>query len=91
LALVAAQTKRAVAEGDLREDLDPDTVSESIVGAMLGARLLSQATFGSDRIGRLTRMWELLLPAIATDAALAYFREFLAREALRHERRAAPE
>jgi len=32
----------------------------------------------------LTQMWELLFPAIVTDASLAYYREFLAREALRH-------
>jgi hypothetical protein len=29
-------------------------------------------------------MWELLFPAIVTDASLGYYREFLAREALRH-------
>ena len=39
---------------------------------------------GGDHIERLRRMWELLLPAIVTDASLPYFREFLAREALRH-------
>jgi AcrR family transcriptional regulator len=91
LAEMAAHTKRAVAEGDLREDLDPDTVSESIVGGMFGTRLLPQLTFGSSPAGRLTRMWELLLPAIVTDAALPYFREFLAREALRYQPSAAPE
>jgi len=29
-------------------------------------------------------MWELLFPAIVTEASLDYYREFLAREALRH-------
>ena len=38
-------------------------------------------------IRRLTQMWELLFPAIVTDASLAYYREFLAREALRHVER----
>jgi hypothetical protein len=32
----------------------------------------------------LTQMWELLFPAIVTDSSLAYYREYLAREALRH-------
>ena len=60
-------------------------VSESIIGATFGTRILSQTTSGGDDlIGRLTQMWELLFPAIVTDASLAYYREFLAREALRH-------
>jgi hypothetical protein len=51
---------------------------------MFGAQLLSKAMPGGDHIERLRRMWELLLlPAIVTDASLPYFREFLAREALR--------
>jgi AcrR family transcriptional regulator len=87
LEIMAAQAARAGTEGDLREDLDPDAVAESVVAAMLGAELISNATSGgADLIGRLTRMWEILLPAIATDASLPYFREFLARESLRHLR-----
>ena len=63
----------------------PDTVSEAIIGATFGTRILSQSTpGGDDLIGRLTLMWELLFPAIVTDSSLAYYREFLAREALRH-------
>jgi AcrR family transcriptional regulator len=83
LEATTVEVRRAIAEGDLRADLDPDVVSESIFGAMFGTRLLSQATQGSDLTERLTRMWELLLPAIVADASLPYFREFLAREALR--------
>ena len=41
--LMAEQARRASAEGDLRPDLDPAMVSESIVGAMLGTRMLSNA------------------------------------------------
>jgi hypothetical protein len=41
---------------------------------------------GGDHIERLRRMWELLLPAIVTDASFPYSRELLAREALRHIR-----
>jgi hypothetical protein len=59
-------------------------VSESILNAMLGAQLLSKTADGNDHIKRLTRSLELLLPAIVADTSLAYFREFLARESLRH-------
>jgi AcrR family transcriptional regulator len=82
---MTVQARRAIAEGDIRSELDPQVVSESIIGATFGARLLCQTTSGgSDLIGRLTQMWELLFPAIVTDASLSYYREFLAREALRH-------
>jgi hypothetical protein len=82
---MAAEVRRAITEGDLREDLDPRRVSEAIIGATFGTRILSQSTrAGDDLIERLTQMWELLFPAVVTDASLAYYREYLAREALRH-------
>jgi hypothetical protein len=68
-------------------------VSESIVGAMLGTRLLSNAIpdkgLNGDLIGRTGQVWELLLAGIVTDASLPYFRQFLFREALRCARPAA--
>ena len=80
----------ASAEGDLREGLDPYLVSESILSAMLGAQLFSEPADGNNHIKRLTRSLELLLPAIVADTSLAYFREFLAREALRHRQATDP-
>ena len=82
---MAIEVRRAIAEGDLQEGLDPKRVSESIIGATFGTRILSQSMpSGNDLVGRLTQMWELLFPAIVTDTSLAYYREYLAREALRH-------
>jgi AcrR family transcriptional regulator len=81
---MTTQASLAIAEGDLREDLDPDVVSESILNAMLGAQLLSKTADGDDHIKRLTRSLDLLLPAIVAETSVAYFREFLARESLRH-------
>jgi len=81
---MTAQARLASVEGDLREGVDPYAVSESILNAMLGAQLLSKTTDGNDHIKRLTRSLELLLPVIVADTSLAYFREFLARESLRH-------
>jgi AcrR family transcriptional regulator len=82
---MVAEARRAGAEGDLRSDLDPAVVSESIIGAMLGTRLLSNA----DLIERTGQLWELLLAGIVTEVSLPYFRQFLAREALRHAESAA--
>jgi hypothetical protein len=77
-------------------------ISESIVGAIFGTRLLYNAIAGkgvavpgetsavADRLaGPPSQIWELMLAGIATEASLPYFREFLAREALRHGRPAA--
>jgi AcrR family transcriptional regulator len=81
---MTTQSRRASTEGDLREGLDPYVVSESILNAMLGAQLLSKTADGNGHIERLTRSLELLLPAIVAETSLAYFREFLSREYLRH-------
>jgi hypothetical protein len=91
---MATEAGRAIAEGDLRDDLDPDVVSRSIVGAMFGTRMLSNAMSGQDIdgglvSGRLSQMWELLLPGLVSEASLPYFRQFLYRESLRHARAAS--
>lgn len=95
---MTVQASRAIAEGDLREDIDPERLSESIVGAMFGSRLLS-ISMSRIRSGegiieelneRLSQLWMLLLPGIAAETSLPYFRQFLAREVLRHSRSAAP-
>jgi AcrR family transcriptional regulator len=82
---MTVEARRAIAEGDIREELDPHMVSESIIGATFGARMIGQrAGDDNDLVRRLTQMWELLFPAIVTETSLGYYREFLAREALRH-------
>ncbi len=84
LDVIAARVAVAIDEGDVRKDLDPLAVSETVVGAMLGAELLSSTLFsGTDLVHRVTRIWNVLLPAIATEESIPYFREFLARESLR--------
>jgi AcrR family transcriptional regulator len=82
---MTVEARRAIAEGDIREELHPRMVSESIIAATFGARVMGQHVSGSkDLVRRLTQMWELLFPAIVTETSLGYYREFLAREALRH-------
>lgn len=86
--LMVAEARRAGAEGDLRADLDPAMVSETVIGAMLGTQLLSDAIpameANGDLIGRIGKVWELLLAGIVTEDSLQYFRQFLIREALRY-------
>jgi AcrR family transcriptional regulator len=93
LELMIAEARRASAEGDLRTDLDPAMVSESIIGAMLGTQLLSNAIpameANGDLIGRTGKVWELLLAGIVAEDSLPYFHQFLIREALRYAQPAA--
>jgi AcrR family transcriptional regulator len=79
------RTRQAIDEGDVRAELDPQAIGETIVGSMLGAELLASATTaGADVLQRVTRAWQVLLPAIVSQEAKAYFEEFLARESMRH-------
>jgi len=75
---------RAAAEGDVRPQLDVEATGATIVASMFGAELLASALAdGADLRIRVTRMWELSLPAIITEESLGYYREFLARQSLR--------
>ena len=78
------QTREAIDEGDVRGDVDPQAIGETIVGSMLGAELLASATTaGADVLERVTRAFKVLLPAIVNQESLPYFTEFLARESMR--------
>jgi AcrR family transcriptional regulator len=79
------RTRQAIEEGDVRAELDPQAIGETIVGSMLGAELLASATTaGADVLQRVARAWQVLVPAIVSRESLAYFEEFLARESMRH-------
>lgn len=92
--LMTAEARRAASEGDLRDDVNPEVLGESIVAAIFGTRLLANAISGQelngDRVddltGRISGMWEQLLPGVVSEASLPYFRQFLRREAMRHAR-----
>lgn len=91
-ARMAEEARRAIREGDLREDVNPDVLCAFLVGAMFGTRLVSNAisrpevTRGltDDLIDRLRQILELLLPGTVTEASLPYFRQFLSREVMRN-------
>ncbi|KKC04551.1 TetR/AcrR family transcriptional regulator [Mycobacterium nebraskense] len=91
-AKIADEARRAIREGDLRQDVDPEVLSEFLVGAMFGTRLVFNAiarhdanrAVAGDIAGRLRQILELLLPGTVTEASLPYFRQFLGREVMRH-------
>lgn len=85
LELVALQLSAAESDGDLRSTLPTDAVAETLLAAYLGAELLTGPTaLSADLFRRLTRIWDIMLPAIADPDALPFLKQFLSREALRH-------
>ncbi len=86
---ITSHAVEAIEDGDLRAELNPEAVAETVLGTMVGVELLSTIlTSDADVSERLARVWEILLPALATDESLSYFQQYLAREKLR---RSAPE
>jgi len=73
-----AAVEKAVAEGDVRADIDPDEAAQTIWASMLGCRLLSDAG-GEDISARLTQAWRVLLRAIVPEQSLPHFHEFVTR------------
>ncbi len=72
---------RAIDEGDLREDTDPDAVGQLLVELFAGgARLLATATDNPTTLPTRTAMaWDLLLPVLVTTPKIDYFRQFVTR------------
>ena len=81
---MTARVKTAIAEHDVRSDIDPDAIGRAIFGAMLGAELLSDALAGGADMGKqVVGSWEVLLSAIVQADSLNYYLEFLSRQASR--------
>lgn len=81
---ITSHAVEAIDDGDLRANLSPEAVAETILGTMVGAELLSTIMSSSaDVVERLGRVWEILLPALVTEESLSYFQQYLARESMR--------
>lgn len=65
-AVCVAAIAHAVAQGDLRADIDPERVARALVTAMVGNHLQSAAT-EEDLFAGLAIAWEFLLSGIATE------------------------
>ena len=76
--------KRGIATGDITDDIDVDGLARTIWAASLGNRILADA-LGDDIFAQLVQIWRVLLRGIVPAQSLPYFREFVARMALRYE------
>ncbi len=81
-ALFIGEVKRAISQGDVCDDVDPDAVGQTIWAAVLGTHLLTNA-LGDDIDARLARVWRLLLRAIVPAESVGYFSEFVRRASAR--------
>ena len=85
--LLAAWTKRhsalvarALEEGDVRCDVDPESLSLTLQEMILGVHLVAVGLDQLDRMAsRLERYWFYLLPSIVPEDKAGYFRQFAAR------------
>ena len=75
-----AAVERAIAEGDLVDDIDADAVTQAIWTLGSGTLLLASAT-GDDVFVRLAQVWSVILRAIVPAASQGYFQQFVARTA----------
>lgn len=71
--ILVAVTRKAIAAGELLDDVDPDALGHSILIGLLGARLLSDAT-GEDVAMRLGQVWTTILRGAAAPESREHYR-----------------
>jgi len=81
--LLAASFSQAIAEGDLRDDINPEAVGYTAWAAMLGSRILSDAT-GIDVITGTENVLRVILAGAVAEQSRQYCDQFIARMAQRY-------
>ncbi|SLI39009.1 TetR family transcriptional regulator [Mycobacteroides abscessus subsp. abscessus] len=77
--------ERAIAQGDLEPDLDPEVVGLLLHEVTAGVHIVAVGTESIDQMAtRMERAWHYLLPALVPAEKLSYFREFAARRLRRY-------
>jgi transcription-repair coupling factor (superfamily II helicase) len=78
-------SERAVAQGDLEPELDPEVIGVLLQELTAGVHIIAVGTDSIDQMAsRMERMWFFLLPSIVPQEKLSYFREFAARRLRRY-------
>ncbi len=77
--------ERAIQQGDLKPELDPETIGLLLQEVTTGVHMVAVSTESIDQMAtRMERAWFFLLPSIVPDEKVAYFREFAARRLRRY-------
>lgn len=82
--------RRAVGEGDIAGDSDPQTVARLLVSMYLGTRQTSDLDDPQRFLTDLEQNWRLLLPGFANRDRLGYLMQFIRRRTALAIRNAAP-
>jgi hypothetical protein len=75
----AAVIRRAIAEGDVIEDRDPEDISRLLLSAFLGLRQTSDIADPRRYFTDLQKTWALTLPGFANPDRIAYLNQFIER------------
>jgi TetR/AcrR family transcriptional repressor of nem operon len=86
----AAMTRRAIAEGDVVDGIDPEHAARLLVSMYLGLRQTSNLDEPETYIGDLESAWMLVLPGFANPERLAYFAGFIRRRSALAIKNAVP-
>lgn len=68
----------AIAEGDLKSDIDPEELGHTIWASVTGTHVMAAAS-DDNIVTRLTQIWRIILAGTVSPASLPYFTEFLTR------------
>lgn len=78
-------TERAIAQGDLEQELDAEVVGLLLQEMTAGVHITAVGTESIDQMAiRMERAWYFLLPSLVPAEKLSYFREFAARRLRRY-------
>jgi AcrR family transcriptional regulator len=86
----AAIAGKAVYEGDLLEDRDPESIARLIVSMYLGLRQASNLSEPEEFLRDLEKAWVLVLPGFVKPDRVAYLTQFVKRRTAVALKRATP-
>lgn len=75
----AMTLKRAIAEGDIREDVKPEVGARLIVALYMGLRQTSDLSDSHTFFTHLEQLWQLVFAALAQPGRIPYITQFLNR------------
>ena len=70
--------KTAIAEGDLKSDIDPEEIGHTIWASVTGTHVIAAASH-DNIVTRLAQVWRIILAGTVTPASLPYFTQYLNR------------
>ena len=82
--------RRAIAEGDVLPDRDPEDVGRLLVAAFMGLRQTTDLDDPQRYFADLNKTWELTLPGFANPERIAYLNQFIRRRTGLAAARATP-